>query len=209
MTVRSPLVLGADGLPQALQSGVDRLEYGDYQPQQFGMFVASNDPNDASATRLAATGIITFSKAFAAAPKALGSTVTFFIAVATAGATLTANQNRLGLYKFNGTSYDLVCSTANEATTWATVGLKSSVSSALTAAIAVGDELLLAALTVGTVPPTFVAPAATNINIIGWGGAAVRPLRATLTATAQTTLPANVLITAITAAATGTLIGSA
>lgn len=208
MPVRTPLVIGADGLPQALQA-VDRLEDGSDNPKRYNMFAATDEPAKGTATRAPGTGTISYMKAFAAAPKALGATVTFSLAVATAGATLTANQNRLGLYEFNGTSWDLICSTANEASTWNTVGLKSSVSSALTAAIAVGDELLFAVLAVGTTPPAFVAPVALNANVVAWGGAAVRPMRGVLTATGQTTLAANVLPSAITAGVNGILIGAA
>lgn len=116
--------------------------------------------------------------------------------VTTAGATLTSGQNLMGVYTPDGT---LLGVTATQHTAWTSVGDK--VAPLVTPVWAPAGELFLAWVSVGTTKPTFAAtpaiaasPSLLNTNL------PVAVLRAATAATGQTSLPAPLSLTSLTAA---------
>lgn len=108
--------------------------------------------------------------------------------VATAGATLTAGQNLLGLYTSAGVK---IAETADQTTAWGTNGAKVAAFTGGPFTVVGGPKsfVYVAFLSVGTTPPTFrgsnVTALALNINLPAGLGA-----RSTSQAT-QTTIPAT------------------
>jgi len=110
-------------------------------------------------------------------------------AVGTAGATLTSNQNFMGLYNSVGTRLAV---TADQTTAFGSTGLKSP---ALTVAQAVGPGIYyVAVLSNGTTPPT-LARGVTNLTNLSAlhnvGNLATATARFASNATVQTSLPAS------------------
>lgn len=116
------------------------------------------------------------------------SVTNMWIYVNTAGATLTAAQNLLGLYTSAGAK---IAQTADQATAWTATGLKSAALTGGPFTIVGGPNVYVyaAILSVGTTPPVFrginILSAMLNANqTVGLGGRCVAQ-------TAQTTIPAT------------------
>jgi hypothetical protein len=182
------VIVGQDNqeLPAA-----DTLPSTQLDPATVGHLAWSDDASLITGTLKPTTGTLSFALGVAAAARANGATLTVTVEVATVGATLTAGQNLLGLYRSDNTTLTRLGVSADQGAAWLTTGIKTTTLT-LATAINPGDLLYLALLTAGTTTPTFrAAPAATLIN----AGTVKR--RGTVVGT---TLPATLTLASVVAA---------
>lgn len=115
--------------------------------------------------------------------------------VSTIGATLTANQNLLGLYSYQGSTFTLISATADQSAVWTSLGNKfANLSTVATGLNGVAPGIMyVGILAVGTTPPIFQGIVPTALVNVGQ----LTP-RAGAGAAAQTALPATVAQAAVT-----------
>lgn len=121
-------------------------------PSWYGLTAWTGDPQAAFGTSKPTGGQLLVSYARAETAKASGSIATLYLEVTVAGASLALSK--AGIYRKSGSTWQLVGATADQATSWTSIGLKT-IPCTLTGAIAAGDELYLACLVSagsGTVP---------------------------------------------------------
>jgi hypothetical protein len=139
-------------IPPAVQGGL--VAYDD--PTWYGAAAWATNPHTVNSTQALASGVIRCSIGKMAVTKASGSTVTIIYDVSTAGATLTAGQNLIGIYNaatVNG-SYTLRGTSAAQETVWNTTGQKVTAAITLSGALTIGDFVSVCYLAVGTTAPT-------------------------------------------------------
>lgn len=113
-----------------------------------------------------------------------------FAHIATAGASLTANANYVGLYNSSGT---LLATSADQSTNWTTTGLKTM--PLTTAQSVAAGYYFLAILTNGTTIPSFSrAASAAPVSALNAGTTSTTPRQATY-GSSQTALPATLVLT--------------
>lgn len=154
-------------------------------PADFAWQAWSADPGLLGATAAPVAGQIQLVMVILRATQTITNILT---AVSTAGATLTAGQNFLGIYDSTGTLRGV---TADQTTPWGSVGFKSA---ALTTAItnAAAGVYYVAFLSNGTTPPTFRA--STPNAALANGSAVGAALRFSTNLGAQTTLPGSITL---------------
>ncbi|MFE0472423.1 right-handed parallel beta-helix repeat-containing protein [Streptomyces sp. NPDC058947] len=151
-------------------------------PSDQGLLAWTGDPVGAAATGQPSSGTLRLARIIVREPVTLSS---IWLSVATAGATLTAGQNLLGLYSSAGV---LLGQTADQSTAWTTTGVKQA--ALTTPYTATPGRYYLAILTNGTTPPTLhalAAPASGPVN----AGLTVSTGRFLIGPSGQTSLPAN------------------
>lgn len=165
-----------------------------YGASRYGLLAWSDDPALATSTYKPASGTLALMLTSAALSRVSGATLTVSVQVTTAGATLTAAQNLLGLYSSDGTTLTRIGVSADQSAVWTSTGLKT-VSFITSAAIAMGSSLYLAVLAVGTTTPAFQAALAAPLINAG-------PVKRRSSVAAQTTLPASIAVSSLVAAST-------
>lgn len=173
--------------PASLAQAPDRRIRG-WAPEDNGLLLASIDPASAQTTAVSGTGILHVAKIWVPTTTTVAN---IRLVVPVVGATLTAGQNKAGIYSSSGT---LIAQTADQAANWAsgtgtkTMALTAEAGQSLTLTGGVGVWIYGALVSVGTTTPTFARTAAVEVLHTGlsagegWRGAY---------ATAQTSLPAS------------------
>jgi hypothetical protein len=158
----------------------------DFQAQDHGLIGWTQDPAGLNADgAISTSGVVYLSKILVRQATTISNLV---VTVQTAGATLTAGQNWIGLYGPTGTKLQEV----NMDSDFTSIGTKTK---AITPTAVSAGHVYLAILTNGTTPPRFLygngtSASALNINLLPSGGAP----RFVDSGAGQTTLPASITL---------------
>lgn len=186
---QGPTVVSADAINH-VRLGTDGFLYAPpphWEPSDQGMVAWNFDLASVIATGALVSGTIYMLRV--KLPTAT-TIVSIRTVVATAGATLTANQNLAGLYSTAGTRLGV---TADLSTTWNTSGAKTS--ALTTPYVAAAGIYYVALLSVGSTPPTMGRASATNAGTNGYLTAA--NYRFATAGTGQTSLPASITMSSM------------
>lgn len=163
------------------------------QPGYHNLLAWTYDPMLSSSNAAMGSGFIQYQKIWLPRPGQY-TLRNIIIAIQSAGATLTANQNLAGLYDSGGTQIGI---TADQSGVWTSTGIKTM---ALTANALVNGGpnvwIYVALLSVGTTPPTLRRGLGDNL-LSNVGLAAADGYRCAASGSGQTALPASITVSAL------------
>jgi hypothetical protein len=170
-----------------LQYPLSTVNNATFRPDDHGFLSWTQDPATCGAGDNATTAGVLYLLKLKVVNRATLVT-NLHVVVTTAGATLTAAQNLLGLYNSSGT---LLAQTADQSTAWTTTGYKTAPLT-VPQTLAVGNYYV-GILTNGTTPPRFMRGA--DISASGLNaGLTTATSRYLTSGTTQTALPASVTL---------------
>lgn len=163
--------------------------YGEPSPTWHGICAWTDDPALVTNSTKPTAGELRIGYARADAARTSGATLNLHLEVTVAGAGLT--YARAALYRLNAGVWEQIALSADQATAWTSLGVKS-MPVTLTGPIAAGDQLYFALLSTGTTIATFRQ--ATTSALINLGGFKRRASQ-----TGQAALPATLNLASFTA----------